>query len=157
MIDKDEKTHVYNDSFLLGYYLAGLWEEDGHIHIKKKAFPKPTFHITLHKQQVFCLQKLMLALRRLCKSDPVGSIDIRQDNNSCVLNVYTPTGLKCVFNLIHNKLKTPKAYQLNLIKDWLNQKHGTNLNNVTCCAQFVFDTPWFAGFTDADGCFSLDG
>lgn len=151
-----KKAHVYNDSVLLGHYLAGLWEGDGNINVKDKSFPKPTFHITLHKQQVPLIQKLILVLRRLCNNDPVGSIDIRHDNNSCVLNVYTPIGLECVFNLIHDKLKTPKAYQLNLIGNWLNQKLGTRLSNVKPSTGFSMCTPWFAGFTDADGSFGID-
>nr|AOC61559.1 putative LAGLIDADG homing endonuclease [Gloeotilopsis planctonica] len=150
------KTHVYTDYVLLGHNLAGLWEGDGNINVKDKSYPKPTFHITLHIQQVPCIQKLMLILRRLCNNDPVGSISIRPDNNSCVLNVYTPAGLNCVFSLIHDKLKTPKAYQLNLISSWLNQKHGTKLKAVSQDPIFTMNTPWFAGFTDADGCFSID-
>jgi hypothetical protein len=152
---KKRKSHPYQNPHWLGYYLAGLWEGDGHLNIKDRSYPKPTLHITLHKKQVICLQKLMFALKRFCKSDSIGSIDIRHDNNSCVLNIYSPAGLQGVFHLIQDKLQT-SALQLNSLKDWLNLKHGTNLSNVTPRATFSLNTPWFAGFVDADGSFGID-
>lgn len=155
-MQSNQKTHIYNDSLLLGHYLAGLWEGDGNINVKDKSSPKPTFHITFHKQQAPVAQKLLFVLRRICNQDPVGSVHIRQDNNSCVLNVFSPIGLECIFNLIHDKLKTPKAYQLNLIGNWLNKRHKTNLSSVKHNPTFTLNTSWFAGFADADACFGID-
>jgi LAGLIDADG endonuclease len=156
MVSTKQKAHVYNDDRLFGHYLAGLWEGDGNINIKDKFSPKPSVHITMHKQQAFYVKKLLCILRRRCNNDPVGSVHIRRNNNSCVLNIFTPRGLKCMVDLIHDKLRTPKAYHLNLVVDWLNAHYKASLSPVSQYARLDMNTPWFAGFADADACFGID-
>lgn len=155
-ISLKQKTHVYHDTTMLGHYLAGLWEGDGNINIKDKNYPKPTIHITLHKQQEPYVKKLLALLSHLCE-DPVGSVHIRDDNNSCVLNIHTPQGLKFVVGLIKDKLKTPKAFHLNRVIDWLNSYDPSfNFSHVNSISDFDLSTPWFAGFCDADASFGID-
>ena len=151
-----QKIHIYNDTTMLGHYLAGLWEGDGNVNIKDKNYPKPTIHITLHRQQGPCAKQLLALLSRLC-NDPVGSVHIRNDNNSCVLNIHTPQGLQFVVGLIQHKLRTPKAFHLNPIIDWLNRKDPSlNFTPISSVSDFNLSTPWFAGFCDADGSFGID-
>jgi hypothetical protein len=112
----------------------------------------------MHKQQEVYAKKLLGLLSRVCENDPVGSVHARHDNNSCVLNIFTPRGLKLIVQLMGDKLKTPKALQLNDVIDWLNIHHNTRFNHVSVQYEAALDlnTPWFAGFTDADGSFSID-
>lgn len=153
---KSKTGHVYHDSTMLGHYLAGVWEGDGHTK-KNKNSGKTTVHITMHKQQKVYVEKLLSLLSRLCDNDPVGSVHLRHDNNSCVLNIFTPRGLTLIVQLIGNKLKTPKALQLNNVIDWLNRNHSTSFNHVSFQKKAaILDTPWFAGFIDADGSFGID-
>ena len=163
-IFKDKKNHVYHDITMLGHYLAGVWEGDGHIK-KNKNSGKTTIHITMHKQQevyakqlLRLLNRLELTNNRIPKTDSVGSVHVRHDNNSCVLNIFTPHGLLLIVQLMGDKLKTPKALQLNNVIDWLNTHYNAKLNHVSFQSEGTFDlnTPWFAGFTDADGNFSID-
>lgn len=153
---KSKIDHTYHDSTMLGHYLAGVWEGDGHTK-KNKSSGKTTVHITMHKQQKVYAEKLLGLLRRLCENDPVGSVHIRYDNNSCVLNIFTPRGLIFIVQLMGDKLKTPKALQLNHVIDWLNQNHNTDFLHVSFQKEVaILDTPWFAGFIDADGSFGID-
>lgn len=151
-----QKTHIYHDTTMLGHYLAGLWEGDGNINIKDKNYPKPTIHITLHRQQAPCAKKLLSLLSRLC-SDSVGSVHIRDENNSCVLNIYTPQGLKFVVGAVKDKLRTPKGFHLNQVINWLNRYDPSlNCSHINSLSDFDLSTPWFAGFCDADGSFGID-
>lgn len=71
-----------------------------------------------------------------------------------MLNIHSLKGLHLVVRLIGNKLKTPKAYQLNSVIDYLN-KHGFSLCYVKL-TEFDLNNPWFAGFGEADGSFGID-
>jgi hypothetical protein len=153
---KSKIGHVYHDPTMLGHYLAGVWEGDGHTK-KNKSSGKTTLHITMHKQQKVYVEKLLGLLSGLCDKDPVGSVHLRHDNNSCVLNIFTPKGLTLIVQLIGDKLKTPKALQLNDVIDWLNINHNTSFLHVSFQKKpVILDTPWFAGFIDADGSFGID-
>ena len=148
----------YNTNDLyLGSYLAGLFEGDGHIAIKDKRLknPKPTFHITFHKKDLPLAEKLhdLIRLRANCK---VGSVYVHKSNNSCVLNIYSVPGLITVVSLINNHLKTPKAQSIDLIIDWLNRRHNAQLDYIIRCVKPICKSAWLTGFTDADGCFSID-
>ena len=81
--------------------LVIIWQEFGKvmaIQKKNKSSGKTTVHITMHKQQKVYAEKLLSLLRRLCDNDPVGSVHFRHDNNSCVLNIFTPRGLHSLCN-----------------------------------------------------------
>lgn len=159
-LKKKQKKHVYHDLNLLGHYLAGVWEGDGHIK-KNKSSGKTSLHLTMHKQQEPYVKKLLNLLRRLNKNDTIGSVSIRQTNNSCVLNIFSPICLSFMVQLINSKLKTPKAYQLNDVIDWLNKHTNKCFNRLELSSfqkPFILDlnNPWFAGFVDADGSFGID-
>jgi hypothetical protein len=74
--------HIYNNDKIFGSYLAGLWEGDGSVAIKDKNFPKPTFHITFHIHQTPLAKKLLNVIMRRCGNVKVGSIYVRNTNNS---------------------------------------------------------------------------
>jgi hypothetical protein len=58
--------------------------------------------------------------------------------------------------LINGKLRTPKAYKINFIIDWLNDKHSANIKKQPLCSVSLAEDAWFAGFIDADGCFYIE-
>ena len=65
-------------------------------------------------------------------------------------------GLKYIIDLIKVKLKTPKAYQIDIIIDWLNTKQNAKIKKLPLCSLPLQQTAWFAGFLDADGSFGVE-
>ena len=63
---KSKSSCFYHDSTMLGHYLAGVWEGDGHTK-KNKSSGKTTVHITMHKQQKVYAEKLLGLLSRKSK------------------------------------------------------------------------------------------
>jgi hypothetical protein len=53
------------------------------------------------------------------------------------------------------KLRTPKAYQINIIIDWLNKKQESNIKKLPLCSEVLCKDAWLAGFIDADGSFAI--
>lgn len=97
---------------LIGSYLAGLFEGDGHIWIQKQVSKKthnPRFCITFSLKNESLAHKLLGIIES-------GFIRYKPKENACVLVVSPVVGLKKVVNLINGELKTPKINQLyNLI------------------------------------------
>jgi hypothetical protein len=58
--------------------------------------------------------------------------------------------------LAYGKLRTPKAYQINIIIDWLNNKHKSNIEKLPICSEALYKDAWLAGFIDADGSFGVE-
>lgn len=71
------------------------------------------------------------------------------------MNIYSIDGLKGIVNLINGKLRLPKAYQIDLIIDWLNQKHNTDIKKLPITRLAISNDAWLAGFIDADGYFGV--
>lgn len=56
--------------------------------------------------------------------------------------------------LLNGELRTPKINQLYLLIDWLNKKHGPNINKLLLKTGDLPKDSWLAGFVDADASFS---
>lgn len=76
---------------------------------------------------------------------------------ACYLSIYSIEGLDYFIYLVNGKLRTPKAYQINLVIDWLNQNRGTlfNIKKLPICSKMLWGDAWLAGFIDADGSFAI--
>jgi hypothetical protein len=131
-------TTVQNDN--LGYYLAGLFEGDGH------TGPK-SFHITFHINQLPLVEALAqkLGLR---------SIRLKKENNACVLNVQGKELISFI-NLINGKLRTPKVYGLYKVIDNLNLQLKQPIAKLPLSSEPMDKNAWLAGFIDADGSFGI--
>ncbi len=154
MTDLSKKYHIYRDKDTIGAYLAGLWEGDGHIMISKSNTSRPSLHITFNIKDLPLAKKLLTFLvNNCCPNTKVGSIQYRLKENACVLNVRSIEGLLLFIKLINGKLRTPKAYQINLIIDWLNSTHNAHIIKRPISDTPVWSNAWLAGFIDADGSF----
>ena len=94
-------------------YLAGLFEGDGHIWIKKENQKKkhnPRFCIT------FSFKNEPLA-KKLLELIGSGFIRYKTQDNACVLIVSPVIGLKKLVHLINGELRTPKIHQLHKLID----------------------------------------
>lgn len=144
---------IYKNKQTLGSYLAGLWEGDGSISIRKGR--KPTIQITFHSKEAALAQKLLAIITNECNTDKVGSIYYSQKRLACYLTIYSGEGLEYFISLVNGKLRTPKAYQINMIIDWLNEERGSNIKKLPVCSKALCSNAWLAGFIDADGSFAI--
>ena len=152
-VNKIDENNKSNSNF--SYYLAGLIEGDGSIHIPKTErsikgkinYPSITI--------VFHLKDLPLALI-IQKTIGQGSLSKVKNSNAYVLTINSNEGLIFITNLINGKMRTPKMYVLHNLIDWLNNK---NLNlNIT--KKGIDNTPlitnaWLSGIIESDGHFSV--
>lgn len=113
---------------------------------------RPSFRITFNIKDLPLAKKLVTFLIYNC-GEKVGSIQYRLKENACVLHVRSIEGLLLIVNLINGKLRTPKAYQIDHIIDWLNTNHNAQINKFPICNQPLSADAWLAGFIDADGYF----
>jgi hypothetical protein len=130
-----------------------LWEGDGHISIRKGI--KPSIGITFHRKDAPLAQKLLGIITDKCNNAKIGSIYYQQKRLACYLNIYSIEGLKYFISLVNGKLRTPKAYQINVIIDWLNENHRSNIKKLPIHSKALCSDAWLAGFIDADGSFAI--
>jgi hypothetical protein len=148
--EKDTYNNTHKNS-TTSSYLAGLFEGDGHIWISRDLTKKkhnPRFCIT------FSLKNESLA-KKLLNIIEYGHIAYKPKDNACVLTVSPVKGLKIIVKLLNGELRTPKINQLYLLIDWLNKKHGSNINKLPLKTGDLPKDSWLAGFVDADGSFSI--
>jgi hypothetical protein len=147
-----------NDS-KLGYYLAGLWEGDGHILIPNKTHAPsgkryfPHFSITFHEID----KPLIETLKEIIG----GTIRYKEENHACVLTISSLSGLKLVVSLLNGKLRTPKIIKFNNMIDWINnytaaaEPESANFLNYSVDTTPLIENGWLSGFIDADGSFDI--
>nr|YP_010216384.1 hypothetical protein LK039_mgp02 [Ulva intestinalis]UBR43405.1 hypothetical protein [Ulva intestinalis] len=142
-------TIIYNKAEMLGFYIAGLFEGDGHI-VMPTVFNNhnPRWHITFRIKNKPLAQKLLSKIG-------YGFIRYKTKHNACVLTVSQVKGLKVLINMINGKFRTPKINQLYLLIDWLNKHHGTQIKKLPTYLGHLSKDAWLAGFIDADGSFGI--
>lgn len=143
---------IYKNENLLGSFLAGLWEGDGHAIIPKTG-ARPSLHITFNIKSQPLAQKLYNVLTHKCNRISVGSIRYKTEDNACVLNITSTAGQ--IISLINGKLKTPKLNRINCVIDSLNKKHNTKIKKCPYSNISFSKDAWLAGFIDADGSFDV--
>lgn len=138
------------------YYVTGLIEGDGSIHVPKTErsikgkFNYPSVQIVFH------LKDLPLALL-IQKNLGHGSITRVKGVNAYILTINNLDGLILIVNLLNGKMKTPKIYALYKLIDWLNNKN-INLNikkEIITSNKPISSTAWLSGFIEGDGHFSV--
>lgn len=144
---------------LLGAYLAGLWEGDGHIWIPKTMYAPsgklyiPHFVITFDERDyplVICLQKII-----------GGYVYHNAKNHAYTLKITTISGLSNIISLINGHLRTPKIHKFNQLIKWMNEKNKGSffVHPLFDCylvdTSPLLDNAWFSGFLDADGSFDI--
>lgn len=132
------------------FYLAGLFEGDGHLwippsDIKKKANPR--FCVTASEKNKPFLEFLQNQL------GGYGFIRRKVSEHALVLTVSNRIALKNLIVLLNGKLRTPKVSKFNDLIDWINQNDFENFEKKPLDTSSLLDNSWLAGFLDADGCF----
>ena len=138
-----------------GYYISGLIEGDGSIHV-----PKTERSIKGQKnypsiQIAFNLKDLPLALL-IQKNLGHGSLYRVKGANAYVLTINNNEGIILLVNLINGKFRTPKIHALFNLIDWLNNKNqDINIEKKDLDTSSLLSNAWLSGFIEADGHFSV--
>lgn len=133
------------------YYIAGLFEGDGHISlppfdVTKKVFI-PRFNITANIKDLPLLEYLNFHFGH-------GFIRKKIKNNAVVWTIGNLQGILKIINWLNGKLYTPKVEQFNLMIDWINKEKNLNIIKEEV-KEIKLDNMWLTGFLDADSCFYL--
>lgn len=150
------KNNINNSQ--LGYYLAGLIEEDGNIWTSKTLIsPKghllnPRIAFTFHKNELPLFEYMKKIIGR-------GSIFKYELSNVCYYTISDKNTVIEIINLINGKFRTPKLWYLHKAIDRINIKYNMNIEKLPLSSNNLYSSSWLAGFTDADGHFQigLDG
>lgn len=135
---KPKKKKFYADQNLFGHYLAGLIDGDG--------------HFSTIGGCVISFSSKDVSLARQLRTE-VGFGTVRKVKNKQAVNlvISTRVGVVRVADLVRDKLKHPnKIMQFN---ERLTSRYL--LNPTAEDSTLNWDTPWFSGFFDADGSFSI--
>ena len=135
---------------LLGHYLAGLLEGDGHIIIPQLVEGKtsyPYIQITFVNKDLPLINKL---------TDLYGGrLRFKTKENAIVWTVGTHKDLINLINLMNGYLRTPKINKFNKLILWLNDRYHYNIPIYSVDTTDLNKNGWLAGFIDADGGFKI--
>lgn len=136
------------------YYIAGLIEGDGTIHVPKSERSSKEKLNYPSIQIVFHLKDLPLALL-IQKELGHGSISRKKGLNAYIYTVNNIQGVLLLINLLNGKMKTNKIFALHRLIDWYNQYRGTSIEKKGFNTDAILSNAWLSGFIDSDGHFSL--
>ena len=136
----------------LAPYLAGLIEGDGHIAVhdknsKSKKF-RPKIIIVFNLADKPLAEKLSAVLK-------VGKVISKPSAGHVILQILAKEeGLK-IINLINGYMRTPKREALHRAINWINENDNSSIVCLGLDQSPIDSNSWLAGFTDADGSFSI--
>lgn len=130
------------------YFIAGLWEGDGHIIVKNQRTRNFTFAITFNNNNIVLAQFIL---------DFIGFGYLREKKreHATVLTIGNSRGLLSVVQLLNGKLRTPKIYKFNLLVDWVNNKYNLKIKQYSPDLSNLLNNYWLAGFSEADANFYI--
>ena len=135
---------------MLGPYLAGLFEGDGHIILSKFVNGKisyPYIAITFVNKDLPLINKLVEMFG--------GRLRFKNKENAIVWIVNTHKELVNLVTVINGCLRTPKIIKFNDLIVWLNNKYHYNIPINSVDTSSLNSNGWLAGFIDADGAFKV--
>jgi hypothetical protein len=152
---KQMRSYCYNSSGRakhdMASYLAGLIEGDGHIAVhdknsKSKVYrPKIIIVFNIHDKPL--AEKLSALLK-------VGKV-INKSGGHVILQILAKDEVLKIFNLINGRMRTPKIEALHRAISWVNEKDDSFIPRLGLDTSPLDSNSWLAGFTDADGNFSI--
>lgn len=136
----------------LGFYLAGLFEGDGHVSLSKVINSKgkisyPYIAITFAKKDLPLINSLV--------TNYGGRLRFKEKENAVVWIMNSHKNLMSIIQLINGKLRTPKIIKFNDLIVWINKKYDYKLPIYNLNTSPLNSNAWLAGFIDADGGFKI--
>ena len=141
-----------NSSNNIGPYLAGLIEGDGHIAVhdknsKSKVYrPKILIVFNIHDKPL--AEKLSTGLK-------IGKVIDKSSAGHVLLQILAKDEVLKVINLINGYMRTPKIEALHRSICWINERDNSFIPCLGLDTSPIDSNSWLAGFTDADGNFSI--
>lgn len=136
----------------LGPYLAGLIEGDGHIAVQdvntQKVVHRPKIIIAFNIHDKPLAEKLSTKLN-------VGKVIDRSESGHVLLQILAKEEVLKIINLINGHMRTPKLEALHRAINWINKKDNSSIPCLGLDTSPLNSNAWLAGFSDADGCFSI--
>lgn len=137
----------------LGPYLAGLIEGDGYIGVqnpnsKTKIVHWPKIIIAFNINDKPLAEKLSAELK-------VGKVISRDKAGIVLLQILAKEEVLNLINLVNGYMRTPKIEALHRAIHWINEQAKTSIPCLGLDLSPLDSNSWLAGFTDADGCFSI--
>lgn len=140
------------DMLKFSSYLAGLIEGVGHIAVhdknsKSKVYrPKIIIVFNIHDRPL--AEKLSAFLK-------VGKVINRSSAGHVLLQILAKEEVLKIINLINGRMRTPKIEALHRAISWINEKDNSFIPYLGLDTSSLDSNSWLAGFTDADGNFSI--
>lgn len=145
------QTRQYSNSSL-GPYLAGLIEGDGYIGVQdidtQKVVHRPKIIIAFNKHDKPLADKISTKLN-------VGKVIDRSEAGHVLLQILAKDEVLKIINLINGYMRTPKIEALHRAINWINKKDNSSIPCLRLDTSPLNSNAWLAGFSDADGCFSI--
>ena len=135
---------------MLGPYLAGLFEGDGHIILSKFVNGKisyPYIAITFVNKDLPLINKLVEMFG--------GRLRFKNKENAIVWIVSTHKELVNLVTVINGYLRTPKIIKFNDLILWLNERYHYNIPIHYVDSSSLNSNGWLSCFIDADGAFKV--
>lgn len=150
------KANFVTDSITLqfAYYIAGLIEGDGTIHVPKSERSSKNKLNYPSIQIVFHLKDLPLALL-IQKILGHGSISKKKGVNAYIYTINNFEGVLFLISLLNGKMKTNKINALYRLIDWYNEYKGVSIEKKGLNTDPMLSNAWLSGFIESDGHFSL--
>ena len=170
LISLNKKNKINKNNDALGSYLAGLIEGDGTFAIHNKdSTAKKYFPMII---VVFKKNDLPLA-QHLQNVTNCGNIYNKSNRGYVIWQIQDIVSIFTIVKLINGKMRTPKIEALQRTIDWLNkyieQNKSSNFNKTKLILSKIYKLDlkpldispinsnyWLAGFSDADGNFSIN-
>ena len=139
---------------ILGHYLAGLLEGDGHISIP--ALGNTALNRVLNPRIVFTSHINNLGMYAFIQSE-LGNVGRFQASGENILRyiIGDKAGIELLIRLVHGKLRTPKNKRFNDLIKVFNAKYSLGISESLLDNSSFTDNSWFTGFIEADGHFCI--
>lgn len=137
---------------LIGPYLAGLFEGDGHIYFSKVLNSKgkinyPYIAITFVNKDLPLINKLVEMFG--------GRLRFKIKENAIVWTINKHKELINLIYILNGYIRTPKLIKFNELIMWLNERYNYNIPVNSVDISSLNNNGWLAGFIDADGGFKV--
>lgn len=151
-LDSSSNISKYDSKFpILGPYLAGLFEGDGHISLNKIGssgkLSSPYIAITFVNKDLPLINKLIELFG--------GRIRFKNKENAIVWIIGNNKDLVNIITIMNGNLRTPKLSQFNNLITWLNNKYNYDIPTYSLDTSDLNNNGWLAGFIDAFGGFKI--